>query len=60
MRGFLILFPAIMGLLTICWTGKWRWKVTEVGLFNIMFWVGWFTFLIVGTIEIITWMFHKT
>lgn len=56
--GFIILIIPVVGLVPIYRTGKWKWKIVESVLFNALFWLGWFTSLIVAVIIIITSIFQ--
>jgi hypothetical protein len=59
--GFVILFSPLLMLFAICRGGKWHWNVVEQvagpdiewgKTLNVLFWVGWFTGLIVGILRI--------
>ena len=53
-QGFIILFIPLIGLVTICKNKKWNWNVIKDSrLLTSIFWLGWFSSLIVGIITII-------
>ncbi len=48
MQGFIILITPIVGLIPICKDRSWNWRVTNSGPLTILFWIGWFTSIVVG------------
>ena len=52
--GWIILFIPLVGLIPICKDGQWNWNVVSSSkLLSVVFWIGWFSALIVGSGTII-------
>ena len=51
--GFIILLVVLVGLVPICRSGEWNWKVVEWNIaLNTCFWFGWFSALVVGLLRL--------
>jgi len=51
--GWVILFPSLIGLVAICREKRWNWRVVRNNMpLTILFWIGWFTSLIIGVAKV--------